>query len=247
VVIILLAAIVLSYLFVLQPVKSEYRAQIGRLQGQVSLSERVGLWLDATQAYLGRDPNSSQTSDSVSTLRDSLRRFDFIHIFSLVRSFSPSAVPFYQGASYEYFMVGWIPRFLWPDKPGALQANIAMILDYGMMTEAGLLTTMMTVGLLPEAYANFGYVGIAGFMALQGLFLAGLTYTFGAARSVAAQAILVAVMVSMLNGVGGSAAVVYGTLLQALVACTLVVWLLIDERGPAARILQALRAAPEAR
>jgi hypothetical protein len=44
----LLAAVAIAYLFVLQPVKAEYRAQIGRLQEPVGIAERLGLWLDTT-------------------------------------------------------------------------------------------------------------------------------------------------------------------------------------------------------
>jgi hypothetical protein len=113
-----------------------------------------------------------------------------------------------------------------------------MVLDYGIMDEVGVTTTTMSVGLLPEAYANFGNLGIAVFMLLQGVVLAALTHLYGAARSVGAQAILLGATASMLNGVGGATAQVYGTLLQDLVISTALVWILLDRRAPAARLLQ---------
>jgi hypothetical protein len=231
-----LALTAAAYLFLLQPVKAEYRAELYRFQGQLTLRDKFGLWLDATQTYLERDPNAASSTGSLTTLQDSLRRLDFIHIFSLVRSYTPSVVPYYGGSGYSYFLVGWVPRFLWAGKPDALQSNIDMVLDYGMMNESELSTTMMSVGQLPEAYANFGYAGVVGFMLVQGLFLGALAYIFGATRSVVAQALLAGVLVELLNGVGGASSEVYGTLLENLVICSIVVWVVLDQRGPLARV-----------
>ena len=100
-----------------------------------------------------------------------------------------------------------------------------MVIDYGVLSDKSQLTTTAGLGLIPEAFANFGDIGIVVVMAIQGIVLAAVTRIFTAGGSIGANAALVSVLVFMINGVGGITSVMYGGLLQNLVANTLLLWL----------------------
>jgi hypothetical protein len=152
-------------------------------------------------------------------------RFDYIHQFALMRLYTPDLIPYYRGVSYSYFLVGWVPRLVWPDKPSALEGNNRMVIDYGVLSERAQTVTTAGLGLIPEAYANFGDTGIVVIMAVQGIILAAVTRAFTARASIAANAVLISILVFLVNGVGGITSVMYGGLFQNLAANALVIWL----------------------
>jgi hypothetical protein len=223
---VLLGGMACAYLLLLQPIKAEYRAQLSNASSELSLVDRLGIWYDVAQSYLDRASTQASPADTLDTTRTSLTRLDFIHVLAHVEAFTPSVVPYYNGSTYSYFLYGWIPRLVWPDKPGALDRNIELILDYGLITEAILETTMMSIGTLAEAYANFAYPGVVVLMAVQGVILALCSRSFAGRGSIGAQAVLLSVLVTFLNGVTSSTAILYGGLLQNLAANTLLLWLL---------------------
>ena len=234
VVLVLLVAMAASYLLFIQPVKLRYRTLVTDSDTSLTFVDRMLLWGEAATFFLdGNDANAAGTAtqDStngtglVETARTSVLRFDYVHQFALMRVYTPDLIPYYQGASYSYFLVGWVPRLVWPDKPSALEGNNRMVIDYGVLSERAQTVTTAGLGLIPEAYANFGDVGIIVIMAVQGAVLAAVTRAFTARASIAANAVLISILVFLVNGVGGITSVMYGGLLQNLAANALVIWL----------------------
>jgi len=75
-----------------------------------------------------------------------------------VMSWTPSYVPFWNGASYESLPYLFIPRFLWSDKPSRHIWN-RFGKTYGFLSDDDNQTSV-AVNYFAEAYMNFGYMGM---------------------------------------------------------------------------------------
>jgi len=231
----ILGAVAVGYLLVIQPVKIEYRKLLVQSPVSLGVPERIGLWAEAfgnvvtppdtTDAADTTADSTSGSNAGLDTVRSSLARVDYTHFFELVRLDTPAMIPYYNGSSYSYFFVGWIPRAIWPDKPSALDGNNRLVLDYGLLSVVSIQTTTAGLGLLPEAYANFGDLGMVLIMALQGFFLAMIFRAFTVTARIGPQAVLLSVAIFLINGVGGITAVMYSGLLQNLAGSAILLWL----------------------
>lgn len=201
----------------LNPAKFEYRRQVWYSGEAFGFNERLGIWIDVIQEELDATFQQSRWEE---TIGESLGRFDLVHRFAYVREMTPAIVPYYHGETYAYFLYGWIPRLLWADKPSASNANQRIDVDYALKYEWQSSTT--SIGQLPEAYANFGVVGIAVVMALQGIIFAVLGHLLNGPRSEGGRAIYLVVMAYFLNGIGSSAAILFGALVQYVLASAVI-------------------------
>ena len=202
---------------VLNPAKFEYRRQVWYSGEEYGFDERLSVWGEALEGELEGRAQQGTWQD---TLRDALARFDLVHRFTYVREMTPSFVPFYRGETYSYFLYAWVPRLLWPDKPTASMANQQIDIDYQLKYEWQ--DSTISIGQLPEAYANFGVAGIAVVMAFQGLVFAVLDGVLNGSRSEGGRAIYLVIMAAFLNGIGTSAAVLFGALVQQILASALI-------------------------
>jgi hypothetical protein len=150
-----------------------------------------------------------------------------IHQFALVRSLTPSEIPYQNGATYTYFLVTLIPRAIWPEKPEAGSANKFFAVNYGLTTEEGAERSTFGVSLLAEGYINLGWAGVILIMVFQGAFLTLLQHLFGEQRSgEGGRAVYISFLVFFLNGVGSSAEMLFGNVIQsALLSCALLWWM----------------------
>jgi len=90
----------------------------------------------------------------------------------IVQRKTPNEVPFFYGLTYEFIPRLLIPRFLDDQKGGPHAANIMLTVNYGLQTLEQTQTTSIGWGLVPEAYANFGYLGVAAVAVLVAVFYA---------------------------------------------------------------------------
>jgi hypothetical protein len=68
-----------------------------------------------------------------------------------------------------------MPRFLSPNKAFS-QAGLALLnIRYGLQTQEGIATTTLAWGVVTEAFANFGYLGVVGAALVIGLLTAFFT------------------------------------------------------------------------
>lgn len=207
----------LALFLLLNPAKFEYRRQVWYSGEAFGFDERLEVWLEVIEEELDTVFRQGIWEETVG---ESLARFDLVHRFAYVREMTPTIVPYYHGETYAYFLYGWIPRLLWPGKPSASNANERIDVDYALKYQWQSSTT--SIGQLPEAYANFGVVGIVVVMALQGIIFAVLGHLLNGPRSEGGRAIYLVVMAYFLNGIGSSAAILFGALLQYILASAVI-------------------------
>lgn len=227
---------ILGFIFIgavivfLSPVKSDIR--MGRADSQAvaeSSSANVAVqWVEQATDYW----SSVFTGNGsfIESAFDTTSRTDLIHQFTYIYASTPSRVPFQYGESYKYFAVALIPRALWPGKPEANAANNFYAINYGISTEQVLEHTTFGVTLIGEGYMNFGFFGVLLVMFMQGAVLSLLEQIFAGPKSGAGGwAIFIALLVFFLNGIGSSAEMMFGALLQNLIGSSLLLWWVRDK------------------
>jgi O-antigen polysaccharide polymerase Wzy len=211
---------VAAFVLFLSPVKNDFRQRVMLDPGGEGLAEqplvvKAATWAEQASIYwldtLKGDRDLTEAT-SGATLRT-----DLIHQVAHIHAMTPSVVPYQYGETYSYFIVALVPRVLWPNKPVAGSANSFFGVTYGLQTEEGAKVTTFGVSILGEAYINFGWPGVALVMLFQGLILGVLQHMFGETRSGAGgQAVFLAFFVFFLNGIGSSAEILFGNVLQNL-------------------------------
>jgi hypothetical protein len=212
----------------LSPVKGSFRDvvwadQPAATEGPSSTFDNASTWVgQAAEYWVGTLSGERNIADATSS---ATARADLIHQFALIYSLTPEVVPYQYGGTYSYFSVAFIPRILWPDKPRAGSANDFFAVTYGLTTEEGVKNATFGVSLLGEGYINFGTFGVIFIMALQGVILILLQHVFGEERSGAGgQAIFLAFFIFFLNGVGTSAEIFFGNIVQNLLCSCVLLW-----------------------
>ncbi|MBF0424951.1 MAG: hypothetical protein HQL66_03915 [Magnetococcales bacterium] len=95
-------------------------------------------------------------------------RINFSGVLGMVIQRTPDEVPFIGGTTYAMLPSMIVPRFLWPEKPDGHAATIYLGVHYGVHTIDEVIMTSIGIGLLGEAYANFGFTGVFVFSGLLG-------------------------------------------------------------------------------
>jgi len=209
----------LGLVLFLSPVKSDYRQKVwlGEAPETVDMTsiQKAFFWMGQASEYWTDTLSGSR--DLTEATASATGRADFIHQVAHVHSMTPSVVPYQYGETYSYFLVAFIPRILWPDKPTAGDANEFYAVTYGVTDEEGAKRTTFGVTFLGEAFINFGWYGVVFIMLLQGVFVSVLEHIFGGPKSgPGGQAVFIAFFVFFLNGIGSSAEILFGNILQNL-------------------------------
>ena len=102
-------------------------------------------------------------------------RSGVLHMLLLVQKKSPDEVPFLNGLTYEPIPRLLIPRFLDDEKGISHAGNVLLTVNYGVQTLEQTRATSIGWGLVPEAYANFGYVGVAALAVVLAMFYSWVT------------------------------------------------------------------------
>jgi hypothetical protein len=106
---------------------------------------------------------------------DIIDRASLLYLLLRVQQMTPDYVPFLGGESYGFLGTYLVPRFLDPDKVNS-QAGLALLnVRYGFQTQEGTAFTTVGWGLISEAFANFGYLGVIGAGSLLGALTAVFT------------------------------------------------------------------------
>jgi hypothetical protein len=219
-----LAAIALLFLF-LSPVKREIRRSMGEDSetAGASATTRASDWIEqASTHWLETLSGRRNLSESASYAAE---RTDLIHSFAHIYSLTPSVLPYQYGDTYSYLAIAWVPRVIWPEKPQANAANNYYAVAYEISTEEGIKHSSFGVSLIAEGYMNFGVAGVVLIMIVLGGVLAALQHVFaGPSSGPGGQAIFVAMFVYFLNGIGTSAELMFGGLIQNLICASLLLW-----------------------
>lgn len=117
----------------------------------------------------------SHTKDSVEGGRPEiagklLERSSLFHMLCLVVDNSPERQPFLDGETYLDIPGQFVPRIFWPEKPRGHVSTYRLATYYGIQRIEDTQRTTVGFGMLPEAYANFGFLGAIVLGALMGAF-----------------------------------------------------------------------------
>jgi hypothetical protein len=221
----MLLVIGVAFLF-LSPVKKDIRSAIVEdrtLSTDVSATTRGADWINQSLNYWSEAFSGKR--DLVESTTDASSRTDLIHTFALIYSMTPEVVPYQYGDSYSYLAVGWIPRAIWPEKPLANAANNFFAIAYEVSTEEGVKTSSFGATLIGEGFMNFGVPGVVLVMAFLGLITALLEDVFAGKESgPGGRAIFLATFVYFLNGIGSSAELMFGGIVQNMAASVVLLW-----------------------
>ncbi|MDJ0741937.1 MAG: hypothetical protein QNJ32_01105 [Xenococcaceae cyanobacterium MO_167.B27] len=99
-----------------------------------------------------------------------IHRSSVVQMLLKVQTETGTERPYLWGKTYSIIPQLLIPRFLNPNKIRGGSANHMLSVYYGLQSYRQTLTTSIGWGLLPEAYANFGWLGCLGL----GVFLGNL-------------------------------------------------------------------------
>lgn len=208
----------------LQPVKLEYRNNVwfGGF-GNLTTVEKVEKFGEIFTNYWFFSEKEKKVVESTYS------RTSLLLQTSHVIDWTPDIVPYKYGDTLYFMAVTWVPRFIWPNKPTAQQANIDYALDYGVSTKWGIERTMFGVGHLGDAYMNYGPIGIPivffvlGIICYMPVYLLSITkktiYEFRTSESqihLASMALLIAVMIKLIY-IGSSISDAYGGIIQLLI------------------------------
>lgn len=125
-------------------------------------------WFGYGFEELGKAGAQTEEEEKATSL---FKRAGNIHMLLLVQKKSPDEVPFLNGITYEQIPRLMVPRLIDSEKGSAHAGNILLTVNYGVQSiEVAMGGTSIGWGLVPEAYANFGYLGVGGLAVFLGLF-----------------------------------------------------------------------------
>ena len=135
----------------------------------LTMPQYFGDWLSYGLAEVGvlKSDGRDTEKPQASTL---FERAGNVHMLLLVQKKSPDEVPFLGGITYEHIPRMLIPRIIDDGKGISHAGNVLLTVNYGVQTIEQTASTSIYWGLVPEAYANFGYLGVAALAVLLGLF-----------------------------------------------------------------------------
>jgi len=98
-------------------------------------------------------------------------RTSLFQMMCLVASCTPNQQPFLYGETYLDIPAQFVPRILWANKPLGHVSTSKLSVYFGLQTEEDTAKTTIGFGLLAEAYANFGFLGLVGIGGFFGFFI----------------------------------------------------------------------------
>ena len=224
-----LAAACVATLLLLNPVKADFRNEIWYAGGDsASRPQKALLWIESgidfwTDVIAGRGHGDDAALQLV-------RRTSMVDTVAHVYESTPDTVPYYLGETYSYFLYSLVPRILWPEKP-VTSANKTLAVDYGLTTEEGAERSTFGISLIGEGFANFGWLGSTLAMVAVALALLVLMRLFANRDSgPGGYAVFFAFFIFFLNGLGSSAEILLGNILQGTIASYVLLYWAIERR-----------------
>lgn len=109
---------------------------------------------------------SREREEGISQQSTIFERASLIQMLCLCVEQVPRFNPYLFGESYIDIPAQVIPRFLWPNKPSSLMANVRLGLYFGLIDPLDPFKVSIAFGMIAESYVNFGLfgVGLFGFL-----------------------------------------------------------------------------------
>ncbi|MBA2743753.1 MAG: hypothetical protein H0U43_05510, partial [Chthoniobacterales bacterium] len=99
-----------------------------------------------------------------------LERASLMQLLLYVQLLTPDSVPYMNGETYAILPSLLVPRIFNAQKVASHEGTFLLNIHYGFQTREATETTTVGFGLLNEAFANFGFIGIAGLAVVMGGF-----------------------------------------------------------------------------
>lgn len=135
------------------PLTNEYKGSQER--SLLDLPSFYAEWVE--HSFEALDHGGKNEGSAPSTIFD---RASLIQMICMSVSEVPDRKPYLLGESYVDIPAQVIPRFLWPEKPSSLLANIRLAVYFRLVSEDNVSSVSIAFGPLAEAYINFGYIGV---------------------------------------------------------------------------------------
>lgn len=208
-----------AILFVLHSGKGEMRASYwnenydGAGTSVFQLPSVLAEWLDVglTTITSGKSERQQNIVDRASLLR----------LLMQVQRLSPDYIPFLGGETYALLPQMLVPRFLNEDKIISQSGMIILNVHYGFQTVQQTLNTAIGWGLLAEAYANFGNMGVIGIAIMFGILSALFTYFSAGAPALSLRSLVAVVGMTILMNPEADMAYMLTNLWQGLIAVSI--------------------------
>jgi hypothetical protein len=111
---------------------------------------------------LGLHPPEIRPERKRSLAENLLERAALFQMLCLTADRIPDYNPYLNGETYKDIPAQLVPRVLWPGKPSPHRSNARLAIYLGLVDEEGAEKVSIAFGLICEAYANFGFIGVAG-------------------------------------------------------------------------------------
>lgn len=182
------------------------------------LVEIYELWCSASLRVLVNNEYHSVTNRGI------MERMNLIHMQALVVEKTPKEVPYFYGKTYAHVPQVLIPRLLWPNKPHGHVSTELLGLSYKVTNRSQARTTTIGLGLLGEAWANFGWLGIVGLAILMGVLMRFVANAFIRVHESSLHSVLSVLWVGWSFQIEGALSSWLSSLLQSVVVVLLVLY-----------------------
>src|SRR5690606_24852343 len=118
-------------------------------QRKPTLTEIPGFYSEWIQVSLTQDEREEFTGVKQTQLWE---RASLFQMLCMIVDRVPEIRPHLDGESYVDLPALLVPRFLWPDKPSALESNVRLALHFGLVDEESAANVSIAFGPVAEAY-----------------------------------------------------------------------------------------------
>jgi len=127
-----------------------------------------GKWFQEWWNYAQKNKNHKpERYEKVEKHESFVERSSLVHMLMMAQDKIPKPYPYLEGKTYAIIPGLLTPRIINPNKLRSHEGTHMLNIHIGRQTYADTIRTTIAWGLLPEAYANFGYFGcilVGGFM-----------------------------------------------------------------------------------
>lgn len=202
-------------LAILHAGKAEMRAKYWEAQSNYSASLSITDLPGFTKEWLADGIAAIRDGDSDTGL---INRASLLQIVLRVQRATPDRIDYLGGETYSLVPRTLVPRFVDPNKPTSQAAMDLLNVRYGVLTLQNTEVTAVGWGLVAEAFANFGYLGVVMIGVLFGVFCALLSNASARANIVSRVMLLSIATMMVLINVEADSVTLCSTLLQTAIA-----------------------------
>ncbi|MBU3666622.1 MAG: hypothetical protein FGM15_12215 [Chthoniobacterales bacterium] len=149
--------------------------EAGERLSLLGLPQFFAEWVGYGAAELGGVTGAFAKKPIEDDAQSVFERAGILHMLLIVQKNTPQQIPYLSGATYTPIPRLLIPRFLDDQKGISHVANVMLSINYGVLSIEGAQNTSVGWGLVAEAFANFGYLGVLVVGACLGMFHAMVT------------------------------------------------------------------------